>query len=615
MPEVFNNRKNLYISQTAPVEAGACLLFSILLHDDCNCSDAWLVIHRDGEGEQRLQMRWAEKYEGCFNRFETELVTERAGLYWYHFEYDGNWQRNIITCFDYGRGDIRADGSDWQLTVYEKGTKMPDGFSGGLIYQIFPDRFYASGAKKSNVPEDRYICEDWYVQPAYLQNGEKRSLCNDYYGGDLKGIESKLGYLKELGVTIIYLNPIFEAHSNHRYNTADYFKIDASLGTEEDFVRLCSSAKKKGIRIILDGVFSHTGADSKYYNMYSRYSEDGAYNSQSSPYYSWFKFTDWPNGCHCWWGVPSLPEVNEDDSSFTEYICGENGVLRYWLRLGASGWRLDVADELPDRFLDKIRQAIKAENPDALLIGEVWEDASNKISHGGRRRFLLGEQLDSVMNYPFRDAIIRFVMGAPASEINNAVEQILCNYPKSSVDLLMNHIGTHDTERILSVLSGAPLHLDRAAQAQFELNEEQRERGKTLLRMAALIQYTLPGIPSLYYGDEAGLEGLRDPFNRMGYPWGREDKSLVEFYKKLGKLRKISAFDGGTYSHIDCGQDCFAFIRTKGDSQVLVAVNRGQGEAIVNVPSEFKGAKSVFGKKLKDGKLTVEPMSFAVLNK
>ncbi len=581
MYKVFDNKSNQYISQTVPVKTGDSLRLSILLHDGCNCTAAWLVIRADNGKPQWMPMEWTQKVDGCYNRWSVKLNPDEAGIYWYRFEFEGNWKRNIITRVNKRYGDITDMGDEWQLTVYDADYTTPEHLGGGLIYQIFPDRFYFSGKEKENIPSDRYIATDWYSQPAWRQNNGPNSLCNDYYGGDLLGIKEKLPYIASLGVTLIYLNPIFEAHSNHRYNTADYMKIDPSLGTLEDFRELCSQAQKYGIGIILDGVFSHTGDDSKYYNKYRRYENDGAFNSQSSEYYSWFKFDCWPDKCHCWWGVPSLPETVEDDPSFTEFICGENGVLRYWLRQGASGWRLDVADELPDKFLDKIRIAIKSENPNALLIGEVWEDASNKISYGARRRFITGKQLDSVMNYPFCNAIIDFVRCGYGKKFIDSILEIIGNYPPCALNTLMNHIGTHDTARILSVLGGAPLDLDRAAQSQVALSYEQREYGLRMLRLAAVLQYTLPGIPSLYYGDEAGMEGLRDPFNRAGYPWGRENSDLLEFYKKLGEIRKNPAFAGGEFIPIAAMTDVVAYMRRKAGHCVTVAVNRSSRTVVI----------------------------------
>ena len=612
MNEVFNNRDPFYLSQTTPVKAGVRLRLSLLLHEDCHCAEAWLVMRREGAEAVWLRMAYADTERG-FQRWDVFFTPDVAGLYWYRFEYEGNWQRNVVTRVDACHGDITPHGADWQLTVTEPDYATPQGYAGGLIYQIFPDRFFCSGNPKADVPDDRFLCEDWAAQPAWRQDGQKRQLGNDYYGGDLPGIAQKLDYLQSLGVTILYLNPIFEAHSNHRYNTADYTRVDPLLGTEADFADLCRQAKARGMAVILDGVFSHTGDDSRYFNRYGRYPEPGAYQSQASPYYPWFAFTDWPQGYHAWWGVPSLPEVKEEDPSYLEFICGENGVLRRWMRLGASGWRLDVADELPDGFLDRVRQAVKAENPDALLLGEVWEDASVKFSHGGRRRFLLGRQVDSVMNYPWCNAILDYVRGGSAYALKGAVEELIAHYPKGALDLLMNHIGTHDTERVLSVLGGAPLDLDRAAQAAVHLTPEQRTQGLRRLRLAAVLQYTLPGLPSLYYGDEAGVEGLRDPFNRTGYPWGREDADLLAFYRRLGQWRKHPAFAGGDFCPVWENGDVFAFDRVKGERRVRVAVNRGREPVTFTLPPVWQEAERWGGTLNPNGTLLIPAGDFALL--
>lgn len=614
MTSVYDSYCEYYRSKLSPLKTGESIHLRISLCNDYHCNGAFFVVWRDGFSPDRVPMTHEQSCDGC-DIYGVDFAANDAGLYWYHFEFDCNSGRRFILSNAYGRGDV-GGGSEFQLSVYERGFETPDWVSGGLIYQIFPDRFCNSGTPKSGVPSDRYICTDWSAQPAYLQNVGARSLGNDYYGGDLKGIRQKLKYLKQLGVTVIYLNPIFEAHSNHRYNTADYFRIDPSLGTEQDFADLCAAAKRMGIAVILDGVFSHTGDDSIYFNRYGRYGGDGAYNSQQSPYYGWFKFINWPDKYDCWWGVPSLPEVNESLPEYMEFICGENGVLRHWLRLGASGWRLDVADELPDDFLDAVRAAIKSEKPDALLLGEVWEDASNKISGGGRRRFLFGRQLDSVMNYPFRNAIIDFVTGGNAYELINTVMTVLSNYPPPAVNALMNHIGTHDTERVLSVLSGAPTDLDRASQAEYTLSDEQLTLGRKLLRLAAVLQYTLPGVPSLYYGDEVGMTGLRDPFNRAAYPWGNEDMELLRFYRRLGRLRAQNAcFAGGEFVPIFSHFGHLCYVRRSPDSEVLVAVNRWHEPDYIDIGHDWDGAQVFAGEAPKDGRLTIDGYGYTILIK
>ena len=612
----FDSRDILYKSPFGAVSDGTPVTLRLLLHNDAHCSGAFVKIHEDAGREQFILLTAGETFNKDYRWYSTEL-TLPEGLYWYSFCFDSPWGRQFVTRFKNGEGYVSRDGGEWQLTVYEGDYKTPDRFAGGIIYQIFPDRFYNSGTKKANVPDDRYIHQSFNETPEYRQLGEKCSLGNDYFGGDLEGVRQKLPYLKELGVSIIYLNPIFEAHSNHRYNTADYLKIDPMLGTEDDLKRLCKEAKKLGIAIILDGVFSHTGDDSIYFNRYKRYDSVGAFESKESPYYNWYNFHNWPNRYSAWWGVPSLPETNENDKAFSEFITGKNGVLRKWLKCGISGWRLDVADELPDSFLDKIRKAVKSEKSDAIIIGEVWEDATNKISYGVRRRYLRGKQLDSVMNYPFASALIKFLTGGSGDDLCDTVMSVCENYPRPALRLLMNHIGTHDTERILTALGGEPTGgRGRAWQSGKRMNENELWQAKKLLYIAALLQYTLPGIPSLYYGDEAGMEGYGDPFCRGFYPWGKEDNYLVDFYKRLGQFRRSSdAFIDGDFIPVSSGAGHFAFIRRGKTEEVLVCANRWYEQQIISVGKGFEQAEIVFGYKPQNGLVKIDGLGFTVLRK
>ena len=422
-------------------------------------------------------------------------------------------------------------------------------------------------------------------------------LNNDYFGGDLKGIEQKLDYIRSLGVSCIYLNPIFEAHSNHRYDTGDYTKIDSLLGTQEDFESLCKKAGSLGIKIILDGVFSHTGCDSKYFNEYGRYDTVGAYQSQSSEYYGWYKFKNWPDDYLSWWGIKLLPEVIEENPGFIEYITGENGIARKWLKCGAAGWRLDVADELPNVFLDSFRKAVKAENPDALVMGEVWEDASNKFSYGQQRRYLTGKQLDSVMNYPFAGAVIDFVRTGIAEVFSSRVMTIIENYPKQVLDVLMNHISTHDTMRAITALAGESCEFrDRYWQSTHSLDENAYRYGIQLMKMATAVQFTLPGVPSIYYGDEAGMQGYKDPFNRCCYPWGNENTELLEWYKKLGEIRRANkCFVDGKLEILSCVAGCVAYSRKKDENAILVISNSNPHPITYYVKDEWSNSEDLLG--------------------
>ena len=529
----FDSRNPLYRNKLHAIAEGENLRLKVLLHKNSAAENVYLLIKNDAEAYEKQILMTPSDFLDDYRFYECEISLEE-GLYWYYFKYQSKYGEFFIKKGEHSLGFICPEGNSWQLTVFNRDYETPNWLDGGIIYQIFPDRFYFSGEKKNRVPKDRYIVTDWNKQPEFRQDDTFKCLGNDYYGGDLKGIEQKLSYIKSLGVNCIYLNPIFEAHSNHRYNTADYMKIDTSLGTKADLESLIKSAKKLGIGIILDGVFSHTGDDSIYFNKHNRYNSVGAYNSVDSPYYSWYKFNDSKIGYESWWGVPSLPEVNENDQNFTEFITGESGVLRYWLKKGIKGFRLDVADELPDKFLDNIRIALKTESEDNFLLGEVWEDATNKISYDSRRRFLRGKQLDSVMNYPFSNAIIEYLQGGNSRNLIDTVLEILENYPPQSVKLLMNHIGTHDTARILTLLGKGKIEsTDREWQSKQHLTDDEYKKGVSLLKVGAIVQYSLPGIPSLYYGDEAGMQGYGDPFCRGTYPWGKEDKDLLNFYSFL----------------------------------------------------------------------------------
>ncbi|MBR4910496.1 MAG: glycoside hydrolase family 13 protein [Clostridia bacterium] len=612
----FDSFKTLYRKPFGAVKEGERLTLRLLLHRDACVFDAFLRIRNDDDNlvhEIPLTPReWLYDY-----RFYDCEITLSNGLYWSDFRYTSAYGQFFVVKEKNGRGIVaRDEGAKWQITVYDAAFKTPDWLNGGIIYQIFPDRFFCSGKKKENVPDDRFICDNWEKQPEYKQVNEPCSLGNDYYCGDLKGIEQKLPYLKDLGVTCIYLNPIFEAHSNHRYNTADYMKIDPLLGGEEDLKRLCAAAKKNGISVILDGVFSHTGDDSVYFNRKRRYGAGGAYNDFGSRYHYWYKFNRFPDDYSAWWGVPSLPETDEANEDYSEFITGENGVIRHWLKAGVSGWRLDVADELPDCFLDKARAAVKAENPDAFLLGEVWEDASNKISYGARRRFLRGRQLDSVMNYVFANAVIDFVRNSGGEKLETAVMSVMENYPNESIHLLMNHIGTHDTARALTMLGRTDDYIgDREWQSHYRLSPEEWDRGIKRLKIAAVLSFTLPGVPSLFYGDEAGIEGFGDPFCRATYPWGRENKELLEFYRALGKARRKSpAFKDGDFVPVISGGDLFSFVRESKEGKAFIAVNRGESEAVIDLPDGFPLKEAaVFGTPPENGKLTLPPYGYAVI--
>ena len=615
----YNSRYEYHKSIFGAMEAAQAVVFRIVLPRNFCCHHARIVIRKNSEyPETVIPMQWDCMQGETEEWWKVSFTPDESGFYEYRFEYDTPWGTSKIFDAGNGQGKIRESGKYWQLTVYDKGFRTPDWLKGGIIYQIFPDRFAFSGEEKHGVPDDRIIRTDRDGEPYWKPDKNGKVLNNDYFAGDLRGIEQKLSYLAELGVSCIYLNPIFEAHSNHRYDTADYTVIDPLLGTQEDFSSLCASAQEYGIKIILDGVFSHTGCDSRYFNEYNRYDTVGAYQSEDSEYYGWYKFKTWPDDYHSWWGIRLLPEVIEENPGFIEYITGENGIARKWMKLGASGWRLDVADELPDVFLDSFRNAVKAENPDALVMGEVWEDASNKFSYGERRRYLLGDQLDSVMNYPFAGAVIDFVRDGSAEIFDDRVMAIVENYPKQVLDVLMNHISTHDTMRAITALAGESCeYRDRLWQSEHSLSAEDYKNGVRLMKMASALQFTLPGVPSIYYGDEAGLQGYKDPFNRGCYPWGNENKQLVDWYKKLGEIRRNNkCFTDGSFQILSAVAGCVAFSRVKDDNAVLVISNSNPHPITYYVRDEWSDSEDLLSNSYVRGTLvSVGAKSTVILRK
>ena len=595
---IFDSKLTQFKDPFGALPSGQSVTFHVYLPKRIAAERVDLVIHTDDSPDVDIPMELV-RFTADENVYQCVFCPARPKLYFYNFRFVDNGVPHTLTPDDYKCAEIDGSGSSWQLTVYDKNVKTPSVLGDGILYQIFPDRFCKSGIPKVGVPEDRELRDDWGELPVYVENAKGVFTCNDYFGGDLKGVEQKLDYLEELGVTCIYLNPIFEAHSNHRYNVADYLKIDPLLGTEQDFTDLCKAAKKRGMSVILDGVFSHTGSDSIYFNKEGRYGEDtGAYRDENSPFRPWYQFKNYPEEYESWWGFKTLPNVNEDNKEFLDFICrNKDSVIHHWINAGASGFRLDVADELPDIILDEINKAVKSHGDDKVIIGEVWEDATNKIAYSQRRRYLLGGQLDSVMNYPFRNCVLDYVRDGKGRQFLTTVNSIVENYPLPALNCAMNPLSTHDTERALTMLVCEPSNgRDRLWQAEHHyLSGDAYWQGINSLKLAATLQYFLPGIPSLYYGDEAGLSGYRDPFNRCCYPWGVENAELVAWFKQLGQLRKSAKFlKDCQFTPLCVNDDICSYIRhLDEDHQLLVAINRSHKSHYLPMPKAFKDVRPV----------------------
>ena len=546
------------------------------------CSDrANLRLYRD---DDMSVTEMAAEYCGFDDLFDTYSVAVDAegicadgesGLFYYSFHLETPYG-SLYTARDGSLGTDPEGISCAQLTVYSSDMKIPEKFRGGMMYQIFVDRFF-DGGRPVPPTKGKIRNSDWYCGiPQYAEKPGDELANNEFFGGNLWGVADKLDYIASLGVDTVYLCPIFEAASNHKYDTGDYEKIDAMFGGEEAFDHLVTQCKARGMRIILDGVFNHTGADSKYFNKYSTYETVGAYNSKESPYYGWYSFEDYPDRYRCWWGVKILPAVNGTAPGWKDYICNEDGIIRRYLKKGIDGWRLDVADELDDSFLDSLKAAARAENPEALIIGEVWEDASSKVAYDKRRRYFRGKQLDSVMNYPLKEAVIDCVLSRDCTGLCRTAVELWHNYPEDVSHVLMNFLGTHDTERILTVLSDrGTVKMTNKELSGFRLTAGERRVAMERLKLAWILLCAFPGMPCIYYGDEAGMEGGRDPFNRLPYAWGKEDKELVAFYRRIGEIRKAEPlFADGALRIIPTGnRSRFMLERQNGSKRLEAAVN------------------------------------------
>ena len=533
-----------------------------------------IVRWENGSDAFTVPMEYAKKH-GVYEIFKGSFAFDQCGLYFYYFRI--HTRTGSFRLFKYGDDTNMEAGDLWQLSCIPADFTTPDWAKGAVIYQVFPDRFHKTGRCDLSGKLEPYILhQNWDEEVHWKPDASGIVLNNDFYGGNFKGITEKMDYIASLGVQILYLNPISKSFSSHRYDTGDYKLPDPMLGTEAEFTAMCKAAHDRGIRVILDGVYSHTGSNSLYFNKDKAFDGVGAYQSQTSPFYNWYTFHNWPNHYRSWWDFDTLPTVNKMHPDFIKYIItDEDSVVAHWLNAGCDGFRLDVVDELPDEFLLLLKQRIRQIKPDALLIGEVWEDASNKSAYGVRRRYFVDGELDSAMNYPFRTAIINFLRDRDSGQnLKNVVMTIAENYPPQVLACNMNLLGTHDTPRILTALVD-DFDGSRADQAKRFLSSAQRAQAEERLLMASFLQYTLPGAPSLYYGDEASMEGHKDPFNRRTYPWGKENPLLLNHFRSLGQLRKnLPVLRLGDIQFFQAGDGLLGFSRSYEGQTVRIYVNR-----------------------------------------
>lgn len=579
---------------------GSMLTIRALVPRALGICDVVLRIARDGEEAHDLPFRFCDT-KAAEDTYTLSLDTaalcapKTCGLFYYEYRFLRGADTLVSDTVDQVEFRLSEhSATKFHLLIHPSDYTVPDWFGGGTMYHIFLDRFYR-GEGRVESHKDARLESDWNNGvPQYASRPGEPLKNNVFFGGNLWGVIEKLDYLSALGVTVLYLSPIFQAYSNHRYDTGDYETVDALLGGDEAFDRLIEKAHARGMRVILDGVFNHTGDDSKYFNRRGTYPEAGAYQSQSSPYYPWYTFYRFPDSYECWWNIEILPRLNHRNEACRRYFTGRDGIVRNWLLRGADGWRLDVADELSDPFLEELRQTVKTSTDgNGIIIGEVWENAAEKIAYGKRREYFLGKQLDSVMNYPFRTAVLSLIKDRDAQRFCHTLIELYASYPLAVSNSLMNVLGTHDTARILTELGEAGNdweELSNDALACRRLSSEQRSLALQRLKLASALQFTVFGVPSVYYGDEAGMEGYRDPFCRRPFPWGKEDRDLIDHYRALGRLRQNNrVLKDGRFRFLEREDRYFVYERASETERLLVYANVGEARR-VRLPADAENA-------------------------
>ncbi|MDP2369093.1 glycoside hydrolase family 13 protein [Rhodoferax sp.] len=485
----------------------------------------------------------------------------------------------------------------FRQTVHAADFKVPDWAPDVVYYYVFPDRF--RNGKRSNDPkpgQDRYhdqtveLHSNWLDKPWKPGTGDGSDAVfnNDFFGGDLAGIIDKLDYIRDLGANTIYMTPIFKAASNHKYDTADYKTVDPAFGSNADFERLTAEAARRGIRVIPDTSLNHTGSDSIYFDRFGNHQSKGAFEGgkirRDSPYAGWYSFdpkqTEPDKQYKGWVGVTDLPELNKASPEFRHFAYGaDDSVMKLWLDRGAAGWRMDVAPWVPDDFWREWRRAIKRHKPDALTIAETWFDAS---------KYFLGDTFDSTMNYIFRNTVLDYANGGKASALYPNIELMREAYPVQAFYALMNLLSSHDQARALHQFG----YLDETTEAATVARAKQR------LRLAVFFQMVFPGAPTVYYGDEVGVTGGDDPYNRATYPWadlgGQPDTALLADFKRLIKLRKDHAVlrRGSLDAPLLLDEHLIVLLRQHDARWAITATNNAEVAKIatVLVPPELSNA-------------------------
>ena len=553
-----------------------------------------MLMSKDGENQNEYKMPLCSDYAND-DVYTLTLAAkdlcgkDDCGLFYYKLKIVAGtdvYYTNSINNIDFSFS--RNERASFRMLIYSDDFNTPKWACATTMYHVFVDRFH-KGSKEVPFRADAVHNDDWENGiPQYAPYPGAHLENNEFFGGTLWGVAEKLDYLSELGITTIYLSPIFSAYSNHKYDTGDYLEVDSMFGGNEAFKNLIEEANKRSMNVILDGVFNHTGDNSRYFDKYRKYGKTGAYSNRDSEYRGWFHFHP-DNTYESWWGITILPKLNHSNENCRHFFTGKGGVIEKYINEGIGGWRLDVADELSDEFLDELRITAKQANSDAIIIGEVWENAADKVAYSRRRRYFRGKQLDSVMNYPFKNALIEYIKTGDSEILYNELTDIYSSYPVQVSNVLMNLLGTHDTERILTVLSDdEPMGKNIDEIATSKLSAQQKKTAIKRLKVASVIQYTVYGFPSVFYGDEVGIEGYGDPFCRKPFPWHDMEQDLLEHYKKLGKIRRENkAFAGGEFNIIAHSEGLLAYTRKQNECEILVCTNVGATPQRIALDCEY----------------------------
>ena len=587
------------ITQIATTEDGASFKVSIKIPFEMGWIERVKFSVQAYGKKDAYQMKHV-KNDNNYAYFETTVVLENCALYQYYFSFEANgvfqyYKRENIT----GNTSLTRE-EYWKMSV---GFDVPEWAKGANMYHIFVDR-YRKGKDVKKEPMPRRILHENWDEPPILGPNEDGLWNIDFYGGDLKGIEETLKYIKKLGIDILYLSPIVTSQSNHRYDTADYENVDPYVGTNEMLKNLCDKAHRIGMKIILDAVFNHTGDDSVYFNKYGTYDSIGAYQSTDSPYYSFYK-RECIRGQHefsYWWGMTNLPVCDGYSEKWRKFILGEGGVIDKWFSLGIDGLRLDVADELTDDFIEEIHKAVKRNKQDGFILGEVWKNPMRM----NRGYISSGKGMHSVMNYLMVDALIRYYKYCDTGKLYNVLKEIMSEYPDETIQTLMNFTSTHDISRAIEIfgcntfqqygewawnLQNDNLDWIKA----HKMNKEEHKYGKMVYKPYAISLAFLPGIFSIFYGDEVGTQGIGNLENRVPYPWKYRDKDLLKFFRKVCKVRKQEQFlKKAEIKIIKIDEEQFIYERYDENETILVATSRTHRKSKLNLPKEYKDAKILF---------------------